>query len=438
MSINSPSSPVTIPFMTAASRILALVLMAFTVAITACEKRSDAHAHEEIKPIKIGVLHSRTGPMAISEKSVIDATILAIEDVNENGGVLGRPLKPIIIDGSSNEELFAQGAARLLDDEKVSVIFGCWTSASRKAVRPVIESRNGLLFYPVQYEGLEQSPNIVYLGATPNQQIIPAIDWAMSNLNATRFLLVGSDYVFPRSANTIIRDHVEQAGGEIVGEEYIGLGSRETTRLIDAASKTQPDVILSTINGDANVTFFRGLREAGIDSEEMPTVSFSISESELRGLSSQHVVGDYAAWNYFQSIPGEDNLRFVRKFGERYHPRRVLSDPMQSAWNAVHLWANAANKAGSIQPQMVKQALSSSQFDAPEGRIQIDPDNQHAWMRTRIGQITPARFFDIVWESDSLVPPRPFPEYRTRAEWEDYLKGMHQDWGGQWSNPETE
>lgn len=424
--------------MKAVSRILNLILMASMIALTACEKGSDAQAQPKIKPINVGVLHSESGPMAISEKSVIDATILAIEDVNERGGVLGRPLNPIIIDGSSNEELFAQGAARLLDEEKVSVIFGCWTSASRKAVRPVIESRNGLLFYPVQYEGLEQSSNIVYLGATPNQQIIPAIDWAMSNLNATRFLLVGSDYVFPRSANTIIRDHVEQAGGEIVGEAYISLGSRDATKLIDAARQTRPDVILSTINGDANVAFFRGLREAGIESDEVPTVSFSIGESELRGLSSQHVVGDYAAWNYFQSIPGEDNLRFVRKFGERYHPRRVLSDPMQSAWNAVHLWANAANNAGSLQPEQVKKALGSSRFDAPEGRIQLDPDNQHVWMRTRIGRITPARFFDIVWESDSLVQPQPFPESRTKSEWEDFLKDMHRDWGGQWSNPEAE
>ena len=248
--------------MTVPSRILLLLLIKLVVVLTACSEESDSQTEMKIKPIKVGILHSSTGPMAISEKSVIDATVLAIENVNENGGVLGRPLKPVIIDGSSNEEVFAKGAARMLDEEQVSVIFGCWTSASRKAVRPIVESRNGLLFYPVQYEGLEQSPNIVYLGSTPNQQIIPAVDWAMANLNATSFFLAGSDYVFPRSANAIIRDHVEQAGGEIVGEHYTGLGSRDTTSLVEAVGRAQPDVILSTINGDANVTFFRGTQES--------------------------------------------------------------------------------------------------------------------------------------------------------------------------------
>lgn len=423
--------------MRAWSRIPYLVLTAFLVILQGCDRESSSQTQADIKPIMIGILHSQTGPMAISEKSVIDATILAIEDVNEGGGVLGRPLKPIIIDGSSDEDTFAKGAARLLDEEKVAAIFGCWTSASRKAVRPVIESRNGLLFYPVQFEGLEQSPNIFYLGSTPNQQIIPAVDWAMSNLDAKRFFLVGSDYVFPRAANAIIRDHMEAMDAEIVGEEYISLGSRDTASLIAAVKESQPDVILSTINGDANVTFFRGLREAGIDSGEIPTISFSIGESELRGLSSQHVMGDYAAWNYFQSIPGTDNLGFVRKFGQRYHPRRVLSDPMQSAWNAVHLWANACNTIGSVQPARVRKALADSRLDAPEGRIQIDPENQHTWMRTRIGQITPARFFDIVWESDSLIPPKPFPDSRSREEWDGFLETMQRNWNGQWSNPEA-
>lgn len=421
--------------MTVTSRILLLLLVTLGFMTASCSRESDSGGESKAEPIMVGILHSSTGTMAISEKSVIDATVLAIEAVNGDGGVLGRPLKPVIIDGSSNEQLFAKGAARLLDEDKVSVIFGCWTSASRKAVRPVVEARDSLLFYPVQYEGLEESPNIVYLGSTPNQQIIPAVDWAMSNLNASSFFLAGSDYVFPRSANAIIRDHVEEAGGRIVGEYYTGLGSRDTTAIVEAVRETRPDVILSTINGDTNVTFFKDLRDAGIRSDEIPTISFSIGESELRGLSSQHVTGDYAAWNYFQSIPGEDNLGFVRQFGERYHPRRVLSDPMQSAWNAVHLWAAAANECGSIKPDEVRRALSGSRLDAPEGRIQLDADNQHTWMRTRIGRITPARFFDIVWESDSLVQPNPFPESRTREEWEGFLESMYQDWGGQWSNP---
>ena len=405
--------------------------------LNSCDAEKPSGDSIEPRPIKVGILHSSTGPMAISEKSVIDSTMLAIEDVNSNGGVLDRPLEPVLIDGSSNEQIFAQAASNLLDQEEVAVIFGCWTSASRKAVLPVLESRNGLLFYPVQYEGLEQSPNVIYTGSTPNQQIIPAVDWAISELGAERFFLVGSDYVFPRSANAIIRDHIAQAGGEVVGEEYINLGSRDVDDLVTAIDQAGPDVILNTINGDSNIMFFRGLRQAGIDSDEIPTISFSIGEAELRSISSHLVVGDYAAWNYFQSLPGTENLAFVRKFGQRFHPRRVLSDPMQSAWNAVHIWANAANRIGSIQPDKVKQAIAGSQFEAPEGSIQLDGENQHTWMRTRIGQITPSRFFDIVWESDDLIQPKPFPESRTRAEWEEFLESLHRGWGGQWSNPEV-
>ena len=413
-----------------------IVLMSLLLG-AACERSEDVSQSVVLDPIKVGILHSKTGPLALSEKSVIDATILAIEDINEQGGVLGRPLKPIIVDGSSDEAVFARGAKKLLDIDGVSVIFGCWSSASRKAVRPVIESYDGLLFYPVQYEGLEQSPNIIYLGSAPNQQIIPAVDWAMDELGARRFLLVGSDYVFPRAANAIINDHITSRGGEIVGELYTSLGSREVDHLAQAAVDTQPDVILNTINGDTNISFFQELREAGIQPNNIPTISFSIGEPELRSMPSSLVTGDYAAWNYFQSIPGEDNLGFVRKFGQRYHPRRVLSDPMQSAWNAVHLWAMAAEKAGSIKASKVRPALKGIEYTAPEGPVRIDPDTQHLWMKTRIGQITPARFFDIVWESDEATRPIPYPSTRTPEEWDAFLEDLHSGWGGRWSKPES-
>ncbi|MEE2907392.1 MAG: urea ABC transporter substrate-binding protein [Planctomycetota bacterium] len=416
------------------SRLTILIILLLGVA---CDRASEPSETAAAEPIKIGILHSKTGTLAISEKAVIDATILAVEDVNEQGGVLGRPLKPIVVDGSSDEAIFAREATRLLDTEGVSVIFGCWTSASRKAVRPIIEARNGLLFYPVQYEGLEQSPNIVYLGSAPNQQILPAVDWAMEELDAKRFLLVGSDYVFPRAANAIITDHVEALGGEIVGEYYVGLGSRNVEHLIEAVQFTQPDVILNTINGDTNIAFFSGLRKGGVTPEDTPTISFSIGEPELRSMSSSEVAGDYAAWNYFQSIPGPDNLAFVRKFGQRYHPRRVLSDPMQSAWNAVHLWAQAAEKAGSINPSKVRAALGETQYNAPEGMVRIDGNTQHLWMRTRIGRITPARFFDIVWESEDAMRPMPYPESRDRKEWDAFLQDLYTSWGNRWSNPEA-
>ncbi|MCH2133979.1 MAG: urea ABC transporter substrate-binding protein [Phycisphaerales bacterium] len=414
---------------------LGVMLLAMLVG---CDREQSSSSTSRIDSIKVGVLHSRTGTLAISETAVIDATILAIEDINERGGVLGRPVQPIVVDGSSDETVFARMAGRLLDQDGVSVIFGCWTSASRKAVQPIIESRDGLLFYPVQYEGLEQSPNIVYLGSAPNQQILPAVDWAIDTLGARRFLLVGSDYVFPRAANAIIADHVAERGGEIVGEAYVGLGSMTVDRLVDQVAETQPDVILNTINGDTNIAFFQALRDAGVTSTDIPTISFSIGEPELRSMSSSLVAGDYAAWNYFQSIPGPDNLAFVRKFGGRYHPRRVLSDPMQSAWNAVHLWAEAAERAGSTNPRDVRAKLQEIRFQAPEGDIRIDEDNQHTWMKTRIGRITPARFFDIVWESDEPVRPMPYPPSRTKEEWDTFLDDLHTSWGGRWSNPEPQ
>ncbi len=429
--------PVTIMIMSSVKHLGLLIALLGVLLMTSCDREGVSSQASTVDPIKVGILHSKTGPLAISEKAVIDATILAIEDVNDQGGVLGRPLEPIVVDGSSNENTFAREAADLLDHEGVSVIFGCWTSASRKAVRPVIESRDGLLFYPVQYEGLEQSPNIIYLGSAPNQQILPAVDWAMDELGAKRFLMVGSDYVFPRAANAIITDHIKARGGEAIGEYYITLGSRDTTEMIAAIKANPPDVILNTINGDANISFFKGLREAGIQASDVPTISFSIGEPELRSMSSSLVAGDYAAWNYFQSIPGQDNLGFVRKFGQRYHPRRVLSDPMQSAWNAVHLWAKAAEVAGSIEPAMVRRSLSSIEYQAPEGLVRIDPDTQHLWMKTRIGQITPARFFDIVWESNDSMRPVPYPSSRSREDWDRFLQDLYAGWGERWSRPET-
>jgi urea transport system substrate-binding protein len=242
-------------------------------------------------PIKVGILHSLTGTMAISEKSVVEATLMAIEEINQRGGVLGRKIKPIVVDGRSDWPTFAKEAERLITQGKVSVVFGCWTSASRKTVKPIFEKHNHLLFYPVQYEGIEQSPNIIYTGAAPNQQIIPAVNWSIENLGK-RFFLIGSDYVFPRMANTIIKDYITALGGYVLGEEYILLGSSDVNKIVQKITQARPDVILNTINGDSNVAFFRELRKAGIKPDNIPTMSFSISEAELSILGTEHMVGD--------------------------------------------------------------------------------------------------------------------------------------------------
>ncbi|MBJ7260107.1 MAG: urea ABC transporter substrate-binding protein, partial [Chthoniobacterales bacterium] len=270
----------------------------------------------EATPIRVGILQSMTGTLAISARPVVDATLLAIEEINAQGGLLGRRLEPVIADGRSDSDVFAAEAERLMTKEKVSVVFGCWTSSSRKAVGPVFEKHNHLLFYPVQYEGLEQSPNIVYNGATPNQQVMPAVSYALANFGP-RVFLVGSDYVFPRTANAIIRDQVAALGGEIVGELYMPLGGKNAAPIIDAIVAAKPDVILNTINGDSNIAFFRALREAGVRPDRLPVVSFSISETELPELGAEAMAGNYAAWNYFQSVDTPENRAFLEKFRAR-------------------------------------------------------------------------------------------------------------------------
>ncbi|MFP6709146.1 MAG: transporter substrate-binding protein, partial [Alphaproteobacteria bacterium] len=249
---------------------------------------------ERYRPIKIGLLHSMTGTMAISETALVDAALMAIDEINAAGGLLGRQIQPIIADGASDPLIFAREAERLIKEEKVSTIFGCWTSACRRTIRPVIEANNHLLFYPVQYEGVEQSPNIVYLGAAPNQQIVPAVEWALRT-DRKRLFLVGSDYVFPRVANAIIHDYVEKWRGEIVGERYLLLGSHYVDDIVAEIVARRPDAILNTLNGDSNLAFFRALRAAGIKSEEIPTISFSISENELASIDADLVAGDIAS-----------------------------------------------------------------------------------------------------------------------------------------------
>lgn len=268
------------------------------------------------QPIKVGVLHSLTGTMAISATSVCDATLLAIEELNAAGGVLGRRIEPVVADGKSDWPTFASEAERLITREHVAVVFGCWTSAGRKTVKPIFEKHDHLLFYPVQYEGLEQSPNIIYTGAAPNQQILPAVKWSFDHLGR-RFFLVGSDYVFPRTANAIIKAQVTALGGEIVGEEYLRLGSSEAAAVVQKIVQARPTVILNTINGDSNVAFFAALRGAGITPARIPTVSFSLAEGELRHMDARTMAGDYAAWNYFQSVDSPENRRFVEAFRAR-------------------------------------------------------------------------------------------------------------------------
>jgi urea transport system substrate-binding protein len=387
-------------------------------------------------PIKVGVLHSLTGTMAISERPVIDATLLAVEEINEKGGVLGRPVEAVVEDGESDSSTFAAKAEQLIANDKVCTVFGCWTSASRKTVLPVLEKHDHLLFYPVQYEGLEQSPNIVYTGAAPNQQIIPAVKWCVTVLKKKRFFLVGSDYVFPRAANAIIRDQVAGLGAEIVGEAYLPLGSADVTDVVRQVVAARPEAILNTTNGDSNVALFRALRAAGVTPDQTPTVSFSISEVELGSLSTKDLVGDYAAWSYFQSVDRPQNRAFVKRFQAKYGEQRVISDPMEAAYFGVHLWSQAVKEAGDENVSNVRRAVRHQVFDAPEGMVRMDPETLHTSKVFRIGRITARSRFEVVYSSESPIAPVPYPNTRSKGDWDAFLLDLHLRWGGQWANPD--
>jgi urea transport system substrate-binding protein len=370
--------------------------------------------------LTVGVLHSLTGTMAFSESPVVDATLLAIDEINRRGGLLGRSVTPLVVDGKSDGATFASGAHWLLAEKQVSVIFGCWMSAHRKRVLPIIEGHDNLLLYPVQYEGLESSPNVFYTGSAPNQQIIPAVRWTFGFLNCRRPFLVGSDYIFPRVANEIIRDQITRVGGQVAGELYIPSGSVEVTGLIAAIVAAQPDLIINTINGDSNIAFFRSLRRA-ITPERIPTLSFSIGENELRNLD---IPGDYAAWNYFQSIERPENRRFVQSFRNRYGPQRVTSDPMEAAYLGVNMWAQAVAEAGSHQPAAVREALRHQSYNGPEGVVWIEPINQHTWKTIRVGRITNDSQFEIMYSSEKPIRPEPYPDTRSSREWDSFVDSI--------------
>lgn len=410
------------------SRGLVPLCLLTLLSLTACTERADN------EPIQVGVLHSLTGTMAFSERDVVDATLLAIEQINARGGVLGRPLKAVIRDGASDWTLFAELADDLIVKEQVEVVFGCWTSACRKTVLPIFEQHDHLLFYPVQYEGLESSPNIVYTGAAPNQQIIPAVKWAMDHLGS-RFFLVGSDYVFPRSAHRIMSDQIVSLRGEVLGNEYVLLGSTDVDEVVESIVASQPDVILNTLNGDSNIAFFERLRAHGIGPDDIPTISFSIAEVELQAMGSEAFVGDFAAWNYFQSLEDEANQDFVRAFRTRFGDDRLITDPMEAAYTGVQLWAAAAELSAGTRPHAVRNALPGLSLVAPHGPVSIDPVSQHLWKTVRIGRIRSDGQFDIVWATPKPVRPLPYPPYRSVPEWHRFLEEMQENWGGQWANP---
>jgi len=387
------------------------------------------------RPIVVGILHSQTGPMAVSERSMIDAEVLALEEINRQGGLLGRPVRWVIADGASDWPTFARQAERLIREQGVQVIFGCWTSACRKGVLPVVEANDHLLLYPMAYEGLEESPNIVYTGAAPNQQITPAVQWCHETLSASRFFLVGSDYIWPHCVNAIVKDQLTGLGAELAGEAYVPFGSTDVEAIAAQIAAAEPDVILSSVVGDSALPFARAVREAGLDPETTPIVTFSIGENELRGSAAAEMAGHYAAWNYFQSLDRPQNKAFVTAFKQRYGADRTTSDVMVAAYNSVLLWAQAVREAETADTRQVRAALRHQSLDAPEGIIAVDPETQHTWRPVFIGRIRPDGQVDIVWSSRTAVRPMPFPISRSRSEWEGFVADLYRRWGGRWTAP---
>lgn len=380
--------------------------------------------------IKVGILHSLSGTMAISEKSVVDAEKLAIKEINAAGGVLGKQIEAIVEDGASDWPTFAEKAKKLIDQDKVVTVFGCWTSASRKAVLPVFESKKHMLWYPVQYEGQECSQNIFYTGAAPNQQIEPSVDWLLDKYKGKPFFLVGSDYVFPRTANTIIKAQLAAKGGKVVGEDYIPLGNTEVTAVISKIKSAMPDggVIYNSLNGDTNVAFFKQLQGAGLKPDKYPSMSVSVAEEEVKAIGVEYLKDHYAAWNYFQTVESPANKKFLDAFRAEYGAERVTNDPMEAAYIMVHLWKQAVEKAATADDlEKVRAAAYGQTYDAPEGLITMNT-NHHISKFVRIGKVRADGLFDIAYASKAAVKPVPWNQYVAETkgyacDWSDPAKG---------------
>ena len=361
--------------------------------------------------VTVGILHSVTGTMAISETGSVEAEKLAIDQINKSGGVLGRQIKIIQEDGASDWPTFAEKAKKLLVNDKCAAVFGCWTSASRKAVLPVFEQYNGMLYYPTFYEGLEQSKNVIYTGQEATQQIIAGLNWLEKEKKAKTFYLIGSDYIWPRTSNKIARKHIENnLKLTVVGEDYFPLGSTQFNSVINKIKLKKPDVIYTEVVGGSNVAFYKQLKAAGIDLSKQTLMTISVTEDEIEGIGGENIAGAYACMKYFQSIKNDNNKAFVAAFKKMWGEKTVIGDVTQAAYLGPWLWKLTCEKAGSFDVDKIAAASGGIEFKgAPEGYVRIHP-NHHLWSRTRVGRARTDGQFDIVYETPELIEPNPFPK----------------------------
>ncbi|MBR9829133.1 MAG: urea ABC transporter substrate-binding protein [Oceanospirillales bacterium] len=384
--------------------------------------------------IKVGVLHSLSGTMAISETTLKDTVLMMIEEQNKKGGLLGKQLEPVVVDPASNWPLFAEKTRELLTQEDVDVIFGCWTSVSRKSALPVLEELNGLMFYPVQYEGEESSKNVFYTGAAPNQQAVPAVDYLMNELGVERWVLAGTDYVYPRTTNKILEAYLKAKG---VAEadimiNYTPFGHSDWQSIVSDIKKFggegKKTAVVSTINGDANVPFYKELGNQGVSSEDIPVVAFSVGEEELSGIDTAPLVGHMAAWNYFQSVDTDLNSEFIQKWHAfTGDDSRVTNDPMEATYVGFNMWAQAVQQAGTTDVDAVEQAMIGQEVPNLTGGTAVMNKNHHLSKPVLIGEIQDDGQFEVVWETEGVVPG---------DAWSDFLPGS-MDLIADWTAPIT-
>jgi urea transport system substrate-binding protein len=390
------------------------------------------------KPIRVGVLHSLTGTLAGSERGMVEAIALAAEEVNEAGGVLGRPVELVVADGHSDGQEFARQAERLIAEERVAVLFGCWSSSARKRVAEVCGRHQQLLVYSAVYEGLEDDPWVVHVGGAPNQHLLPAAGWAYAGLGKRRFFLVGSDTVYSRVAHQILADGLKKLGAEVVGDEYVPLEGTQFGPVVHKLKSAKADVIFNTVDGTSNAALFHALWDGGVRSAEVPTFWLSVGEEEMGSLPLGELVGDYASSPYFQTVETPENEAFLKRLRDRYPARLRVSDATEASYCGVHLWKRAVEQAGTTHPQKVREAFRGQAFDGPEGKVRIDPANLHAWRMARVarfGRVSDGLRFEVEFTSPRPVAPEPFPASRPRAGWEAYLGSLYTGWGDRWEAP---
>ena len=396
----------------AALPLAGLPLLAFAAAPTTAAINTTKLAITDTE-VTVGQLHSGTGTMAISETGSIQAEQLAIDQINAMGGILGRKIKVIKEDGASDWPTFAEKSKKLLVNDHVAAVFGCWTSASRKAVLPVFEKENGLLYYPTFYEGLEQSKNVIYTGQEATQQILYSLDWAQKEKKAKTFFLVGSDYIWPRTSMKIARKHVENfQKGKIVGEEYYPLGSTNFGSLVNKIKLAKPDCIYVAVVGGSNVAFYKALKAAGITGDKQFLVTLAVTEDEMTGVGGENFAGFYSSMKYFQTLDNANNKAFVAAFKAKYGKDAVIGDVTQAGYLGPWLWKAAVEKAGSFDVDKVVAASETGAIElktAPEGYVKLDK-NHHLWSKSRIAQGLPDGTFKVVSESPELIKPDPFPK----------------------------